>query len=636
MDGAGTMLRGLTGRIVAAGLILLILVGGSFAGLFVAINELRSADAQVSRSATELQAASRIEGLLVDMETGLRGFVITGEERFLEPWNEGRDAFPREAAALADSSEVADQEARMRAVAAAGTAYIEQYGVPLIESVRNGDPSASSTETTELGKQRVDEIRSLLAAFTDTERQTYIVRQEAADNVAAAATGAATLALAASVALIAAFVAYLARTMVRPVTNAAGMAGRLAAGDLSARMPETGTAEIGTLERSFNSLAASLQESQAAQGRLLEQQSALRRVATLVAEGLPSDDVFRAVVREVGEHLPAEVAVLGRYEPDETLSTIAAWVRDEGIVDVDEPIPVTADSFPDRVRTARTTVRLEPYDAGSGPVTQRLRVVGPRSLVGCPVVVAGNVWGLLRASSKLEHALPPDAESWMTAFTELVGTAIANADARAEVAASRARIVTASDDTRRRIERNLHDGAQQRLVSLGLRLRTLESTLPDGQDAIRSDIRRVAGEVTGVIDELREISRGIYPASLSRGGLPSAVRTLARRSPLAIRLDLRTEAHLSDAVQAAGYYVVAEAVTNAAKHASATEVQITLEDRDGILRVAVHDDGIGGADPTRGSGLTGLRDRVEALGGRLEVSSAAGAGTLLVAEIPNR
>ena len=629
------MFRGLTGRIVAAGSILLLLVGGSFAGLFLAISELRAADAQVSRSATELQATSRIERLLVDMETGLRGFVITREERFLEPWNEGRDEFPREASALAEDTDVADQAARMQAVVDAGTAYIERYGVPLIDSVRMGDPSASSTEMTELGKERIDELRSLLAAFTDTERQTFIARQEAADRVAGAATLAATLALTASVVLIAAVVVYLGRTMVRPVVNAAGMAGRLAAGDLSARLPETGTAEIGALERSFNSLAESLQESQVAQGRLLEQQSALRRVATLVAEGGDSDDVFRAVVREVGEHLPAESALLERYEPDGTLSTMAAWLGDQGIVDVDGRIPVTANSLPDHVRTTRTTARMEPYEASSG-IAQQLRLDGQRSVVGCPVVVTGTVWGLLVVSSRLDHPLPRDAEPWMTAFTDLVGTAIASAEARADVTASRARIVTASDDTRRRIERNLHDGAQQRLVSLGLRLRTLESTIPDGQDEIRSDVRRIAGEVTGVIDELREISRGIYPASLSRGGLASAVRTLARRSPIAIRLDLRSEAPLTEPVQAAGYYVVAEAVTNATKHASASEIQITLEDRDGTLRVAIQDDGVGGADPTRGSGLTGLRDRVEALGGRLEVTSAPGAGTLVVAEIPNR
>jgi signal transduction histidine kinase len=629
------MFRGLTGRIVAAGLLLLLLVGGGFAGLFLAIGELRSADEQVSRSASQLEAANRIERLLVDMETGLRGFVITREERFLEPWTEGRQAFPQEAGSLAASTEVADQKARMQAVVVAGGAYIEDYGVPLIESVRNGEPSASSTETTELGKDRVDQLRSLLAEFTDSERQTYILRQEAADNVAGTATAAATVALGASVALVAVLIAYLARTMVRPVINAAAMAGRLAAGDLSARMPETGTAEIGALERSFNSLAESLQDSQAAQARLLEQQSALRRVATLVAEGRDSDDVFRAVVREVGEHLPAESALLERYEPDSTMTTIAVWTGDRGIIEAEGRMQVAAGNFPDRVRTTRSTVRMEPYDATSD-VAHQLRLDGPRSLVGCPVIVAGTVWGMFAASSRFENPLPPDAEAWMTAFTELVGTAIANADARAEVAASRARIVTASDETRRRIERNLHDGAQQRLVSLGLRLRTLESAVPDGQDEVRSEIHQITDEVAGVIDELREISRGIYPASLSRGGLASAVRTLARRTPLAMRLDLRSEAALTEPVQAAGYYVIAEAVTNATKHASANEIQITLEDRDGMLRVSVQDDGVGGADPARGSGLTGLRDRVEALGGRLEVTSAPEAGTLLVAEIPNR
>jgi len=277
---------------------------------------------------------------------------------------------------------------------------------------------------------------------------------------------------------------------------------------------------------------------------------------------------------------------------------------------------------------------MEPYHAVS-EVAHQMGLHGPRSLVGCPVIVSGTVWGILAVSSKLEHPLPPDAEAWMSAFTELVATAIANVNARAELTASRARIVTASDDARRRIERNLHDGAQQRLVSMGLRLQTLESTVPDGQDEIRSEIHRIAKDAADVIDELREISRGLYPASLSRGGLASAVRTLARRTPVAIRLDLRTEAQLSEPVQAAGYYVVAEAVTNATKHASASEIQITLEDRDGTLRVAVQDDGVGGADPTGGSGLIGLRDRVEALGGRLDVTSAPGAGTTLVAEIPN-
>jgi signal transduction histidine kinase len=626
------MPRGLTGRIVAAGTILLVLIAGGFAGLFLAIGDLRSADAHVSQAATELRAANRIERLLVDMETGLRGFVITREERFLDPWNEGRDAFPREVDALIASTQAPTQATRLRAIGAAGTNYIERYGIPLIESVRSGDPSASSVETTELGKRRVDELRSQISEFIEAERQTYIARQETADETAAAATLAATIALGASAILIAVFIAYLARTMVRPVTNAARMAGRLGAGDLSARMPETGTAEIGTLERSFNSLAGWLEQSQAAQRRLLDQQTALRRIATLVAEGAVADEVFRAVVRELTEHLPSEFAFLWRHEPDGRFTSVAAWERDRGAI---EPGISRADddSAIARAWASRAATRISEVAAPSGPAADRAGFMGITSSVACPVVVAGERWGLLVAGRR-DGPLAGDAEQWIRAFTELVGTAIANAAARADVAASRARIVTASDEARRRIERDLHDGAQQRLVSLGLRLRTLEATVPAPQDEVRAELRRVSGEVTGVIDELREISRGIYPASLSRGGLASAVRTLVRRSPLPIELDIRTEARLTEAVQAAGYYVVAEAVTNAAKHASAREVRVMFEEWDGMLRVSVRDDGVGGADPIRGSGLTGLRDRVEALGGRLQITSVPGEGTLLVAEIP--
>lgn len=630
------MFSGLTGRIIAAGGILLLLIGGSFAGLYLAISELRSADVEVTRSATDLRAASGIERLLVDMETGLRGFVITREEQFLEPWNAGREAFPREVSALADRTEGVTQGTRIRAIAAAGDAYIEAYGVPLIEAVRSGDPSAGSVATTELGKQRVDELRSLLAELTEVERQTYIARQEAADNLAGTATRAATIAAAASVGLVALFILYLARTIVRPITVAARMAGRLAAGDLSARMPETGSAEIGMLERSFNSLAGSLQGSNAAQRRLLDEQSALRRVATLVAKGRSSEDVFSSVVHELTEHLPTELAVLGRFEADETITFLAGWARGHGPADPGDRMPLTGDNVASRVWRTRTTARMDSLDVGSGPIAEAARARHVRSSVACPVMVAGQLWGILAAAARHDDGLPADAEMRMAAFTELVGTAIANAAARSELAASRARIVTASDDARRRIERNLHDGAQQRLVSLGLRLRTLESTVPPGQDEVREEIHLFTGEVTGVIDELREISRGIYPASLSRGGLASAVRTLARRSPLPIELDIRTEVRLSEPVQAAGYYVVAEAATNAAKHASASEVRVTLEDREGMLRVSVRDDGVGGADPIRGSGLTGLRDRVEALGGRLEITSVPGEGTLLVAELPTR
>jgi signal transduction histidine kinase len=215
-----------------------------------------------------------------------------------------------------------------------------------------------------------------------------------------------------------------------------------------------------------------------------------------------------------------------------------------------------------------------------------------------------------------------------------VATAIANAESRAALAASRARIVAAADEMRRRIERDLHDGIQQRLVALGLEVRAAQTGVPQQLGELRAALGRVAEELACVFDELREISHGIHPAILSEGGLKPALRALRRRSAVPVVLDLRAERRLPEHVEVATYYVVSEGLTNAAKHAQASAVNVELDTRDAIMRLAIRDDGIGGADPRRGSGLLGLRDRIEALGGTLEVISPNGKGTTLLIELP--
>lgn len=220
----------------------------------------------------------------------------------------------------------------------------------------------------------------------------------------------------------------------------------------------------------------------------------------------------------------------------------------------------------------------------------------------------------------------------MTDFTELVATAVANAQSRAELMASRARIVAASDEARRRIERDLHDGAQQRLVALALRLG--EAATSAGGDDIRTQMGSVAAELMGVIDDLREISRGVHPAILSRAGLRPALRALGRRSAVPVEMDVRVDGRLPEPVEVGAYYVVSEMLTNAAKHARASFVEIDAEAAAGRLRLRVRDDGIGGADPVRGAGLLGLKDRIEALGGTFSVHSPLGVGTTVSCELP--
>jgi signal transduction histidine kinase len=285
------------------------------------------------------------------------------------------------------------------------------------------------------------------------------------------------------------------------------------------------------------------------------------------------------------------------------------------------------------IRTGRTA-RIDDYADASGAFADVARDWAYRASVGVPIDVEGRLWGVMIAGSRVEP-LPRGTEERLSAFTQLLATAIANAEARAAVAASRARIVAAGDAARRQLGRNLHDGAQQRLVALALQLRSAVRTpVPPDAEMLTALLEQTAAGITDVLDELRGIARGLHPAVLAEGGLTLALRTLARRSAVPVRLDVEVEGRLPEPVELAAYYVVAEALTNAAKHADATVMDVRVATGDGLLRMELRDDGRGGADPTEGSGLLGLTDRVEALGGRLSIRSRAGAGTTLEVALP--
>jgi signal transduction histidine kinase len=394
-------------------------------------------------------------------------------------------------------------------------------------------------------------------------------------------------------------------------------------------MSETGPAEIGALERSFNTMASSLEAGRDELRRLADEQAALRRVATLVARGVEPAEIFRAVAQEVRRLFGTDYAAVSRFEPGGAAVVVAALEELDVIPNRLRWEPEDASPLTAVYRTGRAA-RVE--DAGQGQAADLLRWLGIRSTVAGPITVEGSLWGAMLVSDA-KGRLPPDTEQRMQSFTELVGTAIANAESRAELAASRARVVATADETRRRIERDLHDGAQQHLVQTVITLKLARRALGDAGGPAVALVEEALESGERAAGELRDLAHGILPASLSHGGLRAGIAGLVSRVRLPVSADVTAE-RLPAALEATAYFIVAEALTNAVKHAQAKHARITAAIEDDVLRVEIRDDGVGGADVQTSTGLLGLRDRAAAMNGELRVESPPGGGTVVVATLP--
>jgi PAS domain S-box-containing protein len=343
---------------------------------------------------------------------------------------------------------------------------------------------------------------------------------------------------------------------------------------------------------------------------LVHEHAALRRVATLVAQGHDPDELFEAVAVEVGQLLNADATRLLRYREDGSASVVGSYGASDAEIGMGSLLSL--DHGQSWGRVARS----------------------PSPAVAVAIVVSGRPWGAIVSAWKHPDMAGGDTEVRMARFTELVATAVANAESSAELAASLRRIVTTADEARRRIERDLHDGAQQRLVSTVVGLKLVRKKLGDSDGALAELVEEALANAERGMDEVRELARGIHPRILSSGGLGPALETLARRCHLPVTVDVRNDARWPENVEVTAYYIASEALTNAVKHAHASKVHISVESDLRQLVLTIRDDGVGGADPTHGSGLIGLSDRVAALGGALAVRSEPGSGTVLTAEIP--
>jgi PAS domain S-box-containing protein len=368
--------------------------------------------------------------------------------------------------------------------------------------------------------------------------------------------------------------------------------------------------------------------------RLADEQAALRRVATLVAHESPPDQVFAAVAEEVGRLLRVEDTTIFHYEDDWTATVVA----DRGERDVPMPVgsrvSLSGESATALVRSTGRSARVDDFSQATGPLADYTRDAGIGSTVGSPIVVDGRLWGAMIAATRTDEPMPADTESRMEQFTELVATAISNMQARSDLAASRARIVAAGDEERRRVVRDLHDGAQQRLVHTVITLKLACRALDATDHAASALVAQALDQAQQANVELRELAHGILPGVLTRGGLRAGVDALASRTPVPVEVAVCAD-RLPAAVEATAYFVVAEALTNVAKHAHARRAVVSARLERSALRVQVRDDGVGGAQPD-GSGLLGLADRLACVDGRLRVETPANGGTLVAAEIPLR
>jgi signal transduction histidine kinase len=625
------MRGGLTVRLAVISAVFAAMITAAFATILYAVYELRSSVMVVTRAEQAVSASNALERLVLDVEAGRRGYALTHDPRLLQPWIRAQQQIPRAQQELA--SAVAGSPAQAARVAELNgnvTAYLDNYADPEIAADQPGDPQNIDQQSITEGQQYMASLRSQFDEFMTSQGATVERAHDDASRAGRRAAMAGVAGFIVSLLAVALLMRSLAVMVVRPLRRMVLAADRVAGGDLGARVATDGPVEVGALQRTFNSMVAALARGRVLLAAVAAEQAALRRVATVAAHGKPAEDVFAAVTEEAGKLFGADAAVLLRFEPDGNGTVVASWSREPAHRIAVGRVRVSDSGIASHVLRSGKPIRL------AGPrsadfLQHEFGDASIRSAIGAPVHVAGRTWGVLKALSTCARPLEEHDADRAAEFTELVASAIANSQARADLTASRARVVAATDESRRRIERDLHDGTQQRLIALLLALRATETQVGD---AVRDRLHAIGSDLSEAIDELRELARGIHPSILSEGGLTPAIKSLARRSPIPAEVDLDLPERLSAKVEIGVYYVVAEALTNAVRHAHATVISVSAAVDDGHLDLIIEDDGVGGADPGTGTGLTGLGDRVAALGGSMQIASRPGNGTRLGITIP--
>ncbi|MER7001619.1 CHASE3 domain-containing protein [Dactylosporangium sp. NPDC000555] len=622
---------GLTARLAVTSALFSVMISAAFATILYEVYQLRSSVMVVSQAEQAVSASNALERLVLDVEAGRRGYALTHDRALLAPWIRAQQQIPLRQQELASSVAGSPmQAARVTRLNSDVTKYLDNYADPAIVVDEAGKPQTIDPNSITNGQHHVAALRSEFDDFITSQRATVDQMHGAASQAGQRALIAGLAGFVVSLGAVALLTRSLAVMVVRPLHRMVMAADRAAGGDLTVRVATDGPQEVGALQRTFNSMVAALDHGRVMLSRVAAEQAALRRVATVAARGKPADNVFDTVTEEAGKLFGADAAVLLRFEPDGNATIVASWSQDPAHRITLGRVELADTGIAGRVLRSGRPIRLAGA-RGADFLRHEFDDSSIRSAIGAPVLVAGRTWGVLKALSTRGRPLEEHDAERAAEFTDLVASAIANSQARADLTASRARVVAATDESRRRIERDLHDGTQQRLIALLLNLRAAET---QATGALQDRLHTIGGDLSEAIDELRELARGIHPSILSDGGLTPAIKSLARRSPVPVEASLALPERLDAKIEIGVYYVVAEALTNAVRHAHATVISVSAAVTDGHLTLSIEDDGVGGADPGTGTGLTGLGDRVAALGGTMQIASRPGSGTRLGITIP--
>ncbi|MGI5180483.1 CHASE3 domain-containing protein [Dactylosporangium sp. CA-152071] len=628
---------GLTLRLGVTCALFTLLISTAFAAILLSVYQLRESVLAVTRAERSVSAATTLERLLLDVEAGRRGFALTRDPAVLVPWKAAQEQIPsqqQELAATVAGDRV--QTARVAVLNLDITDYLDDYADPSIALEEGAVPKNISPTSVLQGQRQISALRQEFDDFAAAQRRT--VEQSRRESMLAgrralvAGIGGFTTAMFG----VAILTRSLAVMVVRPLRRLVSAADEVARGDLNVRVATDGAVEIGSMQRTFNSMVGALRRSRTTLSSVAAEQAALRRVATVAAKGRPAVAVFGAVTEEAGKLFGADATALVRFEPDGDGTVVATWSADAAHRISPGKVILDREGVAGRVLHSGKPVHIErPPNAGF--LAREFGDLSIRSAIGAPVLVAGRTWGVLKALSTSARPLLQHDAARAAEFTDLVASSIASSQARADLTASRARVVAATDEGRRRIERDLHDGTQQRLIALLLQLRATEA---QAGGELRERLSRIGTDLAEAIDELRELARGIHPSILSDGGLVPAVKSLGRRSPVPVEVRLDLPTRIDTKIEIGAYYVIAEALTNAIRHAHPTLISVrgsVADDLDGgALEFSIEDDGAGGADPHLGTGLIGLGDRIAALGGTMHIASRPGHGTTLSCRIPLR